>query len=338
MSVQPWHIWNIGSASMPDDDSVQNIGGAADKSLKMSFAPIELSTAVTVVAVSSAAGDTTQTIQVYGRDTAGVKEDTGSELALNGTTPVTSTQTLERFMKATKSAACAGDIAIYPTGAAVHGDTAQAGAANEITLASGASASDNAYQFMVLRITSGTGVNQIREILSYNGTTKKAYVRDWDTTPDDTSVYEIRKGMVMEQVGPDSTEIDEVRRIAYDAAANPGGGAEKKYYEKGFSYNDHATLALTNAKVDEVDLGGYAKVAFALETTLDGTGTNGAGNNRLVAPSTGIGSFDSDQKDVANSGALSPGSGQGIWFEVTLDGGDAADDTYYQTEVTGQSV
>jgi hypothetical protein len=341
MSVEKHHIWFLGSAAMLEDDiTATGNGGAIDKGTKMTFAPLNIASAVTMNLVSESAADTAPIVKVWGRDTAGIKQDTGVELDVNGTTVVTSTQVLERIMKVTlESGTPAGNFAIYPTGAAANTGTAQAGAANQITLAAGASASDQAYQFMFVRILTNTGQYQIREILDYNGTTKKCLVRDWDTNPDGTSTYEVRVGVVLDVAanGPGATQIDKVVRAHYDASADAAGGSAKTYYEKMVVYNDHATLALTNAKIDEVDEGAYAKVTFALETTLDGTGTNGS-NTRLVAPSAGIGSFGSAQLDVANSGALSPGSGQGVWIATLLGAGDAADDTFYKLELTGQSV
>ncbi len=341
MSVEPWDIWFLGSAAMLEDDvTATGNGGAAAKGTKMTFASLDLGSAVTIKAVSEDAGDTVPVVKVWGRDAAGVKEDTGSELDLNGQTAVTSTQVLERIMKVTlESGTPTGAIAIYPTGAAIASGTAQAGAANEITLAAADSAGDNDYQFHVLILDGGTGEYQIREILSNDATTKKVKVRDWETTPDGTTTYSIYNGVVLEPAdqGPGATKIDKVVRAHFDASANPLGGADKTYYEKLFVYNDHATLALTNAKIDEVDEGAYADVTFALADTLDDSGTNGS-NTRLVAPSSGVGSFDSDEKDVQNGGALSPGTGQGVWLATLLEDGDPAADTFYKLQVTGQSV
>ena len=75
--------------------------------------------------------------------------------------------------------------------------TAQAGSTTTITLASGASASDDFYNGLWIRITGGTGSGQATVINDYNGTTKVATVegegsgRTWATAPDSTSVYEI---------------------------------------------------------------------------------------------------------------------------------------------------
>lgn len=84
----------------------------------------------------------------------------------------------------------------YPIPVAGHKGTAQAGAASTITLAAGASATNNIYSAANrndwIWITSGTGAGQVRRITAYNGTTKVATVdAAWVTTPDSTSVYEV---------------------------------------------------------------------------------------------------------------------------------------------------
>ena len=68
--------------------------------------------------------------------------------------------------------------------------TAQAGAANTITLAAGSSAVDGLYDPALISIIGGTGANQSRMIVQYTGSTKVAAVdRDWRTNPDNTSIY-----------------------------------------------------------------------------------------------------------------------------------------------------
>lgn len=77
------------------------------------------------------------------------------------------------------------------TSAAITG-TAQAGSTQHIRLAAGASAVNNAYTGMPIRITGGTGSGQVRVIYSYNGSTKDAYVTPaFSTAPDATSTYSI---------------------------------------------------------------------------------------------------------------------------------------------------
>lgn len=75
----------------------------------------------------------------------------------------------------------------------VQSGTAQAGAASTITLTTGASATDDYYNGMKVRLDGGTGDGQIRSIIDYDGTTKVATVdSDWDTNPDATSTYNVK--------------------------------------------------------------------------------------------------------------------------------------------------
>ena len=76
--------------------------------------------------------------------------------------------------------------------AAAHAGTAQAGAASTITLAAGASASDEAYRGMRIKTTGGTGNGQSRVISTYTGATKVATVSEaWTVVPDVTTTYSI---------------------------------------------------------------------------------------------------------------------------------------------------
>ena len=71
-------------------------------------------------------------------------------------------------------------------------DTATAGGASTITLASGSSTVNDFYNTLQIEILSGTGVGQKRTISDYVGSTLVATVSvAWDVVPDSTSVYEI---------------------------------------------------------------------------------------------------------------------------------------------------
>lgn len=78
------------------------------------------------------------------------------------------------------------------TAAAITG-AAQAGATSTITLAAGASATDNLYVGMTISYTTGgTDFGTPRTIIAYNGTTKVATVnKAWDTNPGASSGYSI---------------------------------------------------------------------------------------------------------------------------------------------------
>lgn len=74
----------------------------------------------------------------------------------------------------------------------LHSGTAQAGAVGSITLASGASSTDDLYKGLIVKIYGATGAGQARTITAYNGTTKVATVAwNWITNPDSSSTYAI---------------------------------------------------------------------------------------------------------------------------------------------------
>ncbi len=327
MSVLLSDLKFYGSATMADDDTTTAVGGAIDTSKKIMFTDLNGLFQV----ISSNSGDTIQTITVHYRDTAGVKQN--EVKTLNGTTAVTYAATMALIMKAIKSATTTGDVAVEAQ-TAERSNTAQSGTATTIVLDASASAVDDFYNGMLIRLTGGTGSGQIREIYDYIGASKTAYVdRAWGTNPDVTSTFRIAKGVVFEK---SPVEIYTARRLYFDATANTAGGATKKFYDKFFIKNAHGSLSLTSAQIKEItDASGLN--AFALETTLDGTGTNGGGNNRLVAPVTGVGSFDSTDKNVA-TGTLSFGTAQGVWGELTLAGGATRQQTTWKLRITGGTI
>lgn len=68
--------------------------------------------------------------------------------------------------------------------------TAQAGAASTITLATGASAVDDAYNYMTITLTGGTGSGQARLAIDYVGSTKVLTVSPaWSVNPDNSTTY-----------------------------------------------------------------------------------------------------------------------------------------------------
>jgi len=67
---------------------------------------------------------------------------------------------------------------------------ARAGSANTITLNTGASADTSMYTGQIVFIRSGTGSDQSKQVLSYDGTTKVATLdSNWIIIPDATSAY-----------------------------------------------------------------------------------------------------------------------------------------------------
>lgn len=128
--------------------------------------------------------------------------------------------------------------------------------------------------------------------------------------------------------------VTEIRRPFYNAAAEASGGAQRDYYEKIFIRNNNGSLTLTSATIEEF-ADPSTNVDFALEASLDGTDTNGAGNRQTH---TGGYTFDSTEKNVANSQNLTAGSAQGVWLRLRLPAGEASDNTSFTLRVNGQTT
>lgn len=113
---------------------------------------------------------------------------------------------------------------------------AQGGDATSITLDAGASATDNLYKGMVIRIVAGPGAGESRTVTGYVGATKVATVNSsWTTVPDDSSIYAFGLGYVLGTDGYVFTKRDcgiqadkrkFVSNIYYirDYASTPGDG------------------------------------------------------------------------------------------------------------------
>ncbi len=70
--------------------------------------------------------------------------------------------------------------------------TAQSGTTNTIRLASTAVATNSVYVGATVAIDGGTGLGQTRRIINYVGSTRVATVdKNWSTTPDNTSTYDV---------------------------------------------------------------------------------------------------------------------------------------------------
>ena len=407
MSVSPKDIYYHLPATRADDDDTKDIGGAIDKTGKMSFK--QLGATGILKARSESAADTTQDLTPYGRNTAG--EKINEVLSLNGQSEVDGSTSFKALMKVLKDAECAGAVAVYSSQGQVTG-TADSGSTDSMVLEAADDEVEDFYKGCVIITTAGTGDNQIREALysRTDGTNTTVYFRTATAVSSDT-VYLLADGVVFENA---VNEIDEVRIAGYDVAAEAEGGSDKYVVEKFFIFNNSAQ-ALTNSVVkklltgieagavsktidndDAVDKSGgktgipltahgfstgamievngttnydgaytvdatsstdeivvtatysaenfggtetvrNANVSFALETTLDGSGKNGAANNRYVLPPSGVSDFNSLDKDVPNSGTLSADSAVGVWLMEHLPAGAEAVRNYVEFQITGQS-
>jgi hypothetical protein len=111
MSVVAADLVIYGSANMPEADSGA-AGGAIDTGVRVVPDSASLFNTLndTVEILSSNAGDTTQTVTVYGRNAAGVPVN--EPLSLNGTTVVNGATTFERIEKIVVDAAHSGTITV----------------------------------------------------------------------------------------------------------------------------------------------------------------------------------------------------------------------------------
>jgi hypothetical protein len=300
-----------GSAVMADSDATTNIGGALDMTKKPQFA--DLSGSVQVV--SDSAADTAVLCTITYLDAGGTL--LSESKTVNGLTPVTFSATIERLMKAVLSGSGAtGNIALELQTADRSG-TVTSGDADSVTLDGGASAANQAYRQYVLRILSGPASGTIREIIDYNGTSKKALVGQAMAAPaSGTSTYRVSRGMYFDLT---PTGVVEIRRLAFNAAADVPGGTNREYYDKIFVRNMHATLTGTVAKVGEAgDTTGV--MTFGLAAAKNDTGDNGP-NNRQIAPA-GV-TFDNADKNIPGT-TLEAGSAIGVWTKYALPAGAAA--------------
>lgn len=255
MSVIPSDIRVYGAADMPEADSATT-GGAVDFSKGIDF--FDISPTGTMDVVSSSASDTATKITYTGRDATGAAQSVTA--TLNGRTPVTGSQSLERLEAAAITGgaiagvsnpggtAAVGDVALYAHTAVISGHTAQAGSANPsgatpalFKLQSGDGASVALGH--IIRITSGTGQYQLAKIVAVSGygTDIVAVDRAWGTVPDGTSVYDIRQGMLFE-VSPNA--ILARTRLFATASSDAPGGSTRYFYEKVFVVNDNTTTSL----------------------------------------------------------------------------------------------
>lgn len=149
-----------------------------------------------------------------------------------------------------------------------------------------------------------------------------------------TGIITVRKAGDAGDLATLESGVLAVRRLFYNIAAAPAGGAERKFYEKIFFKNNHGSLTLVSAEIyEDTD---PVSIAFALESSLNGSDTNGVGNNRMVAP--GGYTFNSTTKSVANSGNHTSGAAQGVWLEYTVPAGTAPGKDSYVIAESGYSV
>jgi len=297
------------AAVTPEDDAATEIGGTIDLSKKFDFTDFSGPAQV----VSDGAYDTA-TVTVTYRDAGGEIQSVG--IVLDGETVVTDPAEITSILKAVKSATCAGNVALESQTAALTGTLDGLGAAaDEVVLpyfAAGVAPG------MVFRATGGAGGGEIAEVIDYDDYTRVATLsRNVAATFDGTTTFRISRGVFFD-TAPD--EIMYVVRTGYDTQSNAPGGLEIDFYEKGYFKHTDASgsgLTLTSCVVALGDAPA-GRVATALDAAVNGSGSNGAGNNRRVAPVTSVTGFSESDK-VVPGGSLAPGDTVGVWMKLIDD-------------------
>jgi hypothetical protein len=134
--------------------------------------------------------------------------------------------------------------------------TAQVGGTNTITLATGASSTDDYYNGCSITITSGIGQGQVKLIIDYTGSTKLATVdSNWSTQPNNTSQYQVKQYPAWAN-GRDVVSAERLHHIENDGckAAHDefnthkiGGDHDSRYYTQ--SQGDARYPILSGSKI-----------------------------------------------------------------------------------------
>lgn len=313
------------SASMPEDN-ITISGGAIDLTTAIDFADMLAVDQLQVV--SSNSGDT-QSVMIFGRTANGIINSEWKALA--GTTPSPTVITnWERIMKVVKSDPTLGDVAVEQVTPVASGSIQVGGSSvDTVTLDIGASAQDNAYVGLVLRVTSGLGVGSIAKVLAYNGATQQA-VLDKTVTFDTTSNYLLSRGVILNK---NPHEIMIVRRPFYNAVASPSGGASLTFYEKFFWRNDGLDQ-LSLAQVQEV-LNVTGKILFGIDPTIPSVSSVA---NRLTPPIiTGLNFGRIPQSVPTNQSILASGQACGVWLSFAVNAGQNPQKLSYLSAMSGQT-
>lgn len=119
------------------------------------------------------------------------------------------------------------------------------------------------------------------------------------------------------------------------AASDPS--VVKNYYTKGFWKNEHATLSLLLATVEQ-SADPAVRITHLLAAAVNDVATS---TNRVTAPAIADtqdpDTFDDTSKAVPGTD-LAAGAAVGVWFRLQLPAADAPHRTNYDSRVAGQSV
>ena len=331
MSVSASDLQLYGSANMPEDN-VSTSGGAIDLGTKVVFTP--LAAADTINVVSDDAGDTDQTYDIHGYDSAGNKVSEGFSIA--GLTPDTGSQTFERITKIVKTggSALAGTLTW----------TRQTGGATIVTMESAADASAGTeidtvrtmffnaasdpdvdvvlYEKCFMRNDNGvtTLTDAVARLMDGGEDTSFATTVDQDSAAGATTLYlasttGLNAGdSIIVNVGDVRAEIHEIASVSAGVSV---------------TLQDNLIYTHTAAQADAVNL---CKFEFALAASLDDSASVA---DRTTDPGL---TFNARAKDLPNSQNHTAGSGIGIWVKATLTAGDSPQKTECEIRETGNTV
>ena len=171
--------------------------------------------------------------------------------------------------------------------------TAQAGGASTITLDASASATNDLYRYNLIKIISGTGADQSRQISGYTGSSKVATVSiAWTTQPDNTSVFEII------ELGIDAATVDSIADGVWDEqrAGHVTAGSFGERVNANVTQISGDTGAADNLEsytdgttpmpVNITQISGDATAADNLESYTDGTTPIPANMTQISADAT----------------------------------------------------
>ena len=150
-----------------------------------------------------------------------------------------------------------------------------------------------------------------------------------------TGIITVRKESDNVTIGQMSGQITGIFRPFYNAVANPTTERTNDVYEKVFIRNDHLTLNLLSATVQELSSGVYERVEFTLE---DAVNDNNSVTGRLnTVPAGNNEAFSSDTKAVPGTN-LDAGDAIGVWLKLNLPSGQAANEDNYVLRVNGNTT
>lgn len=172
---------------------------------------------------------------------------------------------VKRFQSANNAGT--GDVV---SDTATYSATAQAGTTTTITLDAGASGVNDFYVGYWLKITSGTGANQVRRIKTYNGTTKVATIYstadqtgvlgnptpveglDFATAPDNTSVFSLHDCTYIVNIWDESANEWVIACTSQDPASNAVINDYANLHVNDIIANNITATSINNTTADTV--------------------------------------------------------------------------------------